>query len=230
MAGTFSKQVEVPKSPLEHSVTLVNISDERWVINRSYRPYVIPARNKATGYSALKIVGHNAIMDMGDNRRMNVLITADEIAADLEREINTDIPSDDNATPSFAGVFTAEAELPSAYELEQARERLKKFSMVLVRMADAEWDASHKPGNISADWRRAARFLGLDKEWLYDQQQQMTECPACAERIKPGVAVCKACGAVLDRAKAEKYGLVRSEEPQEPETPAPAPRKRVAGN
>jgi hypothetical protein len=38
--------------------------------------------------------------------------------------------------------------------------------------------------------RRAAGELKLDKPWLYDPKPQ-AECPACAEKIKPGVAVCR---------------------------------------
>jgi hypothetical protein len=30
----------------------------------------------------------------------------------------------------------------------------------------------------------------------------------CAEKIKPGVAVCRACGAILDKEKAAQYGIV----------------------
>ena len=35
----------------------------------------------------------------------------------------------------------------------------------------------------------------------------MTDCPACGEKVKPGVAVCRSCGAVLDAARAAQFGL-----------------------
>jgi len=35
------------------------------------------------------------------------------------------------------------------------------------------------------------------------------ECPECGERGKPGVAVCKSCGAILNREKALTLGLVQ---------------------
>jgi len=54
--------------------------------------------------------------------------------------------------------------------------------------------------------RRAARQLSLEKPWLYDPKP-LAECPVCAERIKHGVAVCRSCGAILDREKAAQYGL-----------------------
>jgi hypothetical protein len=72
--------------------------------------------------------------------------------------------------------------------------------------------------------RRAARQLGLEKPWLYDPKP-LADCPVCAEKIKHGVAVCRSCGAILDREKAAQYGLVaagRRERQKSSETPAEA--------
>jgi len=33
------------------------------------------------------------------------------------------------------------------------------------------------------------------------------ECPVCGEPVKVGVAICRHCGAVLDEAKAARYGV-----------------------
>jgi predicted amidophosphoribosyltransferase len=60
--------------------------------------------------------------------------------------------------------------------------------------------------------RRAARQLGQEKPWLYDAKPQ-AECPVCGEKIKHGVAVCRSCGAILDREKAVRYGFVSKEDP-----------------
>ena len=54
--------------------------------------------------------------------------------------------------------------------------------------------------------RRAAARLGLEKEWHY-QARETEECPGCGDRVKQGVAVCKSCGAILDREKAAALGL-----------------------
>ena len=56
--------------------------------------------------------------------------------------------------------------------------------------------------------RRAAARLGLEKEWHY-QARETEECPGCGERVKPGVAVCKSCHAILNREKALALGLVQ---------------------
>ena len=72
--------------------------------------------------------------------------------------------------------------------------------------ADLEWERTKNPMFITDLERRAARQLGVEKPWLYDPKP-MAECPACAEKIKPGVAVCRACGAILDKEKAAQFGL-----------------------
>src|SRR2546425_6373950 len=55
-----------------------------------------------------------------------------------------------------------------------------------------------------------SRGLGLEKEWSYEPKP-LVDCPACGEKVKPGVAVCRACGAILDRAKALQFGLLPAE-------------------
>ncbi len=35
----------------------------------------------------------------------------------------------------------------------------------------------------------------------------MSDCPACGEKVKTGVAVCKHCHAILDAEKAAQHGL-----------------------
>lgn len=50
----------------------------------------------------------------------------------------------------------------------------------------------------------------------------MAECPACAEKIKPGVAVCRACGAILDKEKAAQFGLGTPKRARRERADAPA--------
>ncbi len=104
-------------------------------------------------------------------------------------------------------MFVSAGPEPTEDELADAQRRLDEFHRRLVASADLEWERSHNPMFITDLDRRAARELKLDKPWLYDPKPQ-AECPACAEKIKPGVAVCRSCGAILDRAKAAQFGLV----------------------
>src|SRR5205823_12759074 len=146
------------------------------------------------------------VMDLGDKRTMEYRITAREIAEDLARELNSD-----SGEGSYHGVFVAAGEVPTESELAEARHRLAEFQRRLVAAADLEWERTKNPMFITDLERRAARQLGVEKPWLYDPKP-LADCPVCAEKIKPGVAVCRSCGAILDREKAAQYGLVSREE------------------
>jgi hypothetical protein len=183
---------------------LVNISTEKWPPR--YRTYFgsLEIRVPAGGekFAITPIRGCLGVMDLGDKRTMEYRITAREIADDIAREINGD-----SGEGSFHGVFVAAGEVPTDSELADARRRLEDFQSRLVAAADLEWERTHNPMFITDLERRAARQLGLEKPWLYDPKP-MADCPVCAEKIKHGVAVCRSCGAILDRDKAAQYGLI----------------------
>src|SRR5215472_8898608 len=183
---------------------LVNISTEKWPPRQRTYFGSLELRSPAPGeaYAITPIRDCTAVMDLGDKRTMDIRISAREIAEDLAREINGD-----SGEGSFHGVFVAAGTVPTEAELADARRRLEEFQHRLVASADLEWERTKNPMFITDLERRAARQLGLEKPWLYDPKP-MAECPVCAEKIKPGVAVCRACGAILDREKAAQYGLV----------------------
>ena len=68
------------------------------------------------------------------------------------------------------------------------------------------WARGHSYREISDLHRRAAIALGVEREWAY-VPMKLSECPACGEKVKAGVAVCKHCHAILDAEKAAKHGL-----------------------
>src|SRR5713226_5032794 len=200
---------------------LVNISSEKWPPRHRTYFGALEVRSPAIGeaYAVTPIRGCNGVMDLGDKRLMEYRITAREIAEDIAREINSD-----SGEGSFHGVFVAAGERPTEKELADATRRLQEFQRRLVAAADLEWERTKNPMFITDLERRAARQLGLEKPWLYDPRP-LAECPVCAEKIKPGVAVCRSCGAILDREKAAQYGLVsagRKERQRNPEPQAEA--------
>ena len=182
---------------------LVNISTQKWPPR--HRTYFgsLDVRSPHDGevFALTQVRSCTSLMDLGDKRTMEFAITAREIAEDIAREINSD-----SGEGSYHGVFVAAGLEPTPLELDDARRKLDEFHRRLVAAADLEWERSHNPMFITDLERRAARELKLEKPWLYDPKPA-TECPACAERIKPGVAVCKACGAILDKEKAAQFGL-----------------------
>jgi len=189
------------------TASLVNISTEKWPPR--YRTYFgslqVLSPEAGEAFAVTPIRGCNAVMDLGDKRIVENRITAREVAEDIAREINGD-----SGEGSFHGVFVAAGDKPTEAELADARRRLEEFQRRLVASADLEWERTRNPMFITDLERRAARELKLEKPWLYDSKP-LAECPVCAEKIKHGVAVCRSCGAILDREKAAQYGLIPQE-------------------
>ena len=194
----------------ETNAVIVNLTGQHWTLHRSYGTFTVRGCaaaecNRGTPgepYTTTCVTPRTAVMDLGDKRTLEVPISAYEVAEDLCREINADGGDD-----SYFGVFVAAGEIPAAEELAQSRLRLMAFYKRLVAAADREWERSHSYLFINDVERRAALYLGVEKEWFY-QPRETVECPGCGEKIKPGFAVCKTCGAILDRAKAAELGLV----------------------
>ena len=142
-------------------------------------------------------------MDYGDKRTLPLAISAREIAEDICREVNSDA-----GERSFLGLFVCAGDAPTEEELRGAREKLEEFYRALVASGDREWERSHSYLFINDLQRRAAARLGVEKEWHY-QARETEECPGCGDRVKPGVAVCKSCHAILNRDKALALGLIQ---------------------
>ena len=189
-------------------VSLVNISTQKWPPrHRTYfGSLTIQSPEAGTGYAVTPVRACTSLMDLGDKRTMEIRLSAQEIAEDLVKELNGD-----SGEGSYHGVFVAAGPEPTKEELAEARKKLEAFQRRLVETADLEWERSHNMMFITDLERRAARELGLEKPWLYDPKP-MADCPACGEKIRPGVAVCRTCGAILDREKAAKFGLAEREE------------------
>jgi hypothetical protein len=191
----------------QETAVIVNLTEQSWILHRSYGVFAVNACVPGEPYGLTRVASRTAQMDLGDKRTLDVHITAREVAEDLCREINADGGDD-----SFFGVFVGQGDTPSDEELSAARERLTAFYRRVVMAADREWERSHSYLFINDVERRAARHLGVDKDWHY-QPRETSECPGCGEKIKPNVAVCKTCGAILNHDKAAALGLVRAAEP-----------------
>jgi len=173
---------------------VATISDQDWYISRTHGMYHIPACRKGEPFALMKIETRGDIIDLGDNRRLPFTIAAKDIASDILQDLQEH------------GVFLCAGEEPTAAELRSAREKCEAFHQKLVTEADVMWARGHSFREISDLHRRASIALGLEREWAY-VPTRMNDCPACGEKVKPGVAVCKHCAAILDEEKAAKHGL-----------------------
>jgi hypothetical protein len=202
------------------TAVIANITEQGYTAQRTYGTFQIAGRSDAEQCALTRVTPRTAVMDYGDKRVLPLAITAREIAEDLCREINSDA-----GEHSFLGVFVCAGDAPTEDELRDARAKLEEFYRALVAAADREWERSHSFLFIHDLQRRAAADLGVDKEWHY-QVRETAECPGCGERVKPTVAVCKSCGAILDREKALALGLIQPPAAIESRTERqPAPRR-----
>ena len=178
------------------TVTIANIGDQDFYISRTYGIFHIPACPSGESFSLLLITARGDALDLGDNRRFPFTISAREIAEDLIQDL------------VVHGVFVCAGARPTDAEISAAAARRQAWYQELIADADAMWARGHSYREISDMHRRAALSLGVERDWAF-VPQQLVDCPACAEKVKPGVAVCRHCGAVLDHEKAAKHGLGR---------------------
>jgi len=183
-----------PNGDTTTTAVVASISDQDWYISRTHGVYHIPACSKEEPCSLLEISARSDALDLGDNRRFPFMIAAREIAEDLLQDLQDH------------GIFICAGSRPTEEELESAVRRRDSFYHRLISEGDTMWARGHSFREISDLHRRAAISMGVEREWAY-VPARMVDCPACGERVKPGVAVCKHCGAILDSEKAARHGL-----------------------
>ncbi len=190
-----------PKGDTAATIAIASISDQDWYISRTHGVYHIPACAKGEACALLLITAHGDVIDLGDNRRFPFTISAREIADDLLQDLQDH------------GIFVCAGPRPTSEELAAATERRDTYYHRLIGEGDTLWARGHSFREISDLHRRAAIALGVEREWAY-VPMRMSECPACGEKVKTGVAVCKHCHAILDAEKAAQHGLgVRAANP-----------------
>jgi len=193
--GRETMQIDTqPKGDTAATVAIASISDQDWYVSRTHGVYHIPACAKPQPYALLLITSRGDVIDIGDGRRLPFAISAREIADDLIQDLQDH------------GIFVCAGARPTDAELTAATARRDAYYHRLIAEGDTLWARGHSFREISDMHRRAALALGVEREWAYVPMRLM-DCPACGEKLKPGVAVCKHCGAILDEAKAAQHGL-----------------------
>jgi hypothetical protein len=173
------------------TAAIASISDQDWHISRTHGVYHIPARPQGEPYALVMITSRGDALDLGDNP---FTISARDIAEDLLQDLREH------------GIFVCAGDRPSVEELASAIRQRDAYYHQLISEGDTIWARGHCSREISDLHRRAAIAFGEEREWAY-VPTRFADCPACGEKVKPSVAVCKHCGAILDAEKAAKHGL-----------------------
>ncbi len=115
-----------------------------------------------------------------------------------------------------SGWFVAAGEKPTEAELRAAEANRDRERIRLIGEARNLFRAN-KPNQITDPMRWAADRLGLKEPWL---PLSGLTCPACGTALMPGVALCSACGYIVDE---EKFRSLRfAPRPVTPLSPEPA--------
>ncbi len=190
---------------------------------------IIPACQPGQKYSRpLVIDGFIADeYDLGDGRG-NMAWNAEQ-GSDVAKDIvgiGSSSPELSSQTTNLEwwGVFIAAGEVPTEAELKEAKSKLDRLMARILadgdRMAPFQNDPrSEKLCQIHFD---AAAYLHQPRNWS-NPVVAMQDCPGCGSTVKPGIAKCAHCGAILDRVKAIELGLIPDET-----APSKAPLSEVA--
>jgi len=152
----------------------------------------------------------------GSKAKPSVLVVSDaedKIITDLEavpvRFVMVDVKSEAivndlvGAEERKEGFFVIKADDPTEKELQDALSAQLKWYESLVQMGDASWAQHGKHEHISDTQRRAAKALGVEREWAGIVKPKI-DCPACGEMVPAHVALCKFCSAVINKEAFDK--------------------------
>lgn len=192
-------------------IQICNTSQERIKLPaRTYNMlgWVIPECPKDKPFTSI------VIEDFTDIRKVYTTYAENEA-----EKIPVPVPADVIIRDLFAheklkerGCFTLPAgEIPTAAQIIEAKRNRTTYLQYLVEVGDKEYSRTKKVDEIPDFCKRAVDELNLKREWAVVTPAAMEECPACAEHVKVGVAICKSCGAILNREKAAQFGLIQGE-------------------
>jgi hypothetical protein len=185
-----------------------------FLIKRSYNYNALHIRpcEENEKYTTLVVRDHEDVRvvhteyDASKAERIPVTVTAQQIVNDFFA----------NEQLAQKGCFILNHAFPTAQELDLAHSTRRQYLQQCVNFGNVEYSRTQRVDDIPGAWKRACEELGVETEWAFIAPPEMFNCPACAERLRVGVAICKACGAVLDREKAEEFGLLQEAAPVAP--------------
>lgn len=188
------------------ALRICSVAPREFKIRRSYawNDLVIPPCTGDLPYTSLLVTDREDVevihtsYDAKEARRIPVVITAQQIVSDFFGA--------EQLAPK--GCFICAGETPTKAELSKAKDTRRAYLQKLVQNGDIEYSRSGKVDDISGESKEACEELEVERPWAFLAPKVLQGCPACGESVKPNVAICKSCGAILDHEKAAQYGLI----------------------
>ncbi len=219
----ISKQGDAP-------MYIINLLPKRWTISRSYCIFTINPKPDGADYSVTEITGKSGKIDTGRGGQVRenglgwrvkldgLYYTAKQIATDVAREINGDLPAlqagqvrDGKRIEKSMGVFVSPTRKPAPELLEKHRATLNVYYTALVDEGNILWRKSHDYRQVSDLCREACDYLGIATEW-HQSLDMKAYCAGCGIETRKGIAVCGSCGAVQDWDKAHALGMLNAKQ------------------
>ncbi|HEY6339339.1 MAG TPA: hypothetical protein VIW68_12670 [Candidatus Sulfotelmatobacter sp.] len=205
-------------------VFLVNLTPKRWILNRSYATYWISGKSKEEQFRSTVIAPAIASRDAGVDgepftvrnfgtawkpKRGTIPYRAREVASDLYREINGDLPGlqaievnseADTQGPrvsKFMGVFLSDTEVPAKEDLEANILKLRGYYAALVSEGNLIYQRTRNYSMLSTLCHRACDYLGIETEW-HQNLLDRVPCPGCGASVSSRIARCPTCKWILN--------------------------------
>jgi hypothetical protein len=220
IAGLNAKTITpIPKSLRDiadkTSYYIWNVGPDNWIQRMgSLGTFTIQAADPETGISPpLKIPGmvfEAVTIDVG--RQEQRPWDGREVADDI---IGVGRFKDKQQDLTRWGVFISAGPVPTEQEIEDANMKLLERYKELVQEADSfESQGPNQLVNITSRHRLAAKMLNVERDWC-KVTRAMIDCPGCGDKILPTVAMHRACGAIIDRKRAEELGMIEKKKTKE---------------
>jgi hypothetical protein len=221
-------------------VYLVNISNKRFLLSRSYSSFWIHGAAKGERYAVTEIDSATSYRDAGYGgvpysvgraqgwrpKGIPDHYTAIQIARDLAREINGDLPSSQASFVSETnsqglrvkktqGVFISETKIPNEEDLQACEHEMAIYDAALISEGDLIWEQKHDYKMIGSMHHEACARRGVSRDWHQNYLQRVA-CPGCGNQVLDSVALCPTCGWILNEEKMAAQQSLRRKHGLEP--------------
>jgi len=200
-----------PFAPREYACTVVSLLP---IALREEKPHMLPStfiiQASSKGDFSILHVGEgihwipNPLVEEGKpNSSFRQITSPGEMARSICEDYKyANISISENAEP---GLFWVHGKLMKdeirkhhSSELAIAEEKQKNWFRNLVALADADWNKNHNMLAVSDLQRKAAEYLGVNKEWVKLNPQETVNCPFCTIPIPTFAIICPNCKQVVN--------------------------------
>ena len=181
---------------------------------REFRPGLFPGSfnikpcKDANKPERLVVGASEHIMEVGDKRPIRIITPSFEVARSIVDDfLDGQLWTSSDVKPGICyvqGTVSVKEFLEKHAEKHaEMKEQQKHWFVNVCKKTDDDWVKYHHHRVVSDQARFAARYLGLEPEWLRAETIGLSfkKCPACSTVNDPNNAVCVSCRCVLDEAK-----------------------------